>query len=390
MVDNRSSGEPAHVLIAGGGFAAVEAALALRALAGDRIRLTLVSPEPTFRYRPVATLEAFEEGTPLSYDLRAIASDLQAGYRKTRLESVAPRGHFVRLASGAHPEYDALILATGARPVAAIAGALTFRDQRELNLVRPLLAELEAGSLRRVVFAVPAGPSWPLPLYELALIAAARTRNRGIRTELSVVTPEQGPLAVFGAQAAGLVARLLDEAGVRFVGETVASAVRREGAVEVQPGDSMAADRVVAVPRLRGRRIPGVPVTRSEFVPTDACGRVEGLDDVYAAGDMTTFPVKQGGVATQQADRVSGTIAAALGLADSETKAPYVLRTRLIGGDEPIALRTELDAWGQPATATLERVGKRQAAGVSKVSARYLTPYLEKLEPVTAGSTAAA
>ena len=33
----------------------------------------------------------------------------------------------------------------------------------------------------------------------------------------------------------------------------------------------------------------------------DEHGRVSGIEDVYAAGDATTFPIKQGGLAAQQA-----------------------------------------------------------------------------------------
>ena len=56
-----SSGEPAHVVIVGGGFAALEAALALSALAADSARVTLISPDPVFAYRPAATVEAIVE-----------------------------------------------------------------------------------------------------------------------------------------------------------------------------------------------------------------------------------------------------------------------------------------------------------------------------------------
>ena len=52
-----SLGGRARVVIAGGGFAALEAALALRALAGERIELTLLSPDPLLHYRPAATSE---------------------------------------------------------------------------------------------------------------------------------------------------------------------------------------------------------------------------------------------------------------------------------------------------------------------------------------------
>ena len=45
-------------------------------------------------------------------------------------------------------------------------------------------------------------------------------------------------------------------------------------------------------------------------MPVDQHGRVVGLDDVFAAGDITTFPVKQGGIMTQQAFVAAEAIAA--------------------------------------------------------------------------------
>ena len=43
-------GSPANVLIVGGGVAALETLMALRDLAGDRVGVTLVAPEPDFVY----------------------------------------------------------------------------------------------------------------------------------------------------------------------------------------------------------------------------------------------------------------------------------------------------------------------------------------------------
>jgi sulfide:quinone oxidoreductase len=125
-------------------------------------------------------------------------------------------------------------------------------------------------------------------------------------------------------------------------------------------------------------------------VATDIYGRVEGLPNVYAAGDMTTFPIKQGGLAAQQADRIAHTIAAALGAPVKEFRAAHVLRARLVGGARPLVLRTELDCYGQPTTATLEHSDRDTATAVTKVFGRYLTPYLEAREPLAPSPLAAA
>lgn len=368
----------ARVVIAGGGFAALEAALALRALASERIELTLLSPDPVLHYRPAATAEAFFETPERRYDLRAIAGDIGAVYHPARLESVCPEARLVRLSSGARLLYDALILATGADATVGIPGALTFRDQRDTASFRHILNELEARAVRRIVFAVPTGCSWPLPLYELALLSATRARERGLDAEIMVVTPEQEPLALLGRQGSRLVRDLLSEHGVDFRGNTAGLRVLRDGWLTTFNG-SIAADRVVAAPQLRATRIPGLPASWWGFVPTDSCGRVEGLTDVYAAGDMTTFPIKQGGLAAQQADRIAHTIAGNLNAPVKELQTAHVLRARLLAGERTLVLRTELDALGEPTSAVLEHVDKNLPVSSPKVFGRYLTPYLARL-----------
>jgi sulfide:quinone oxidoreductase len=377
-----SSGGAAHVVIAGGGFAALEAALALSALAADRARVTLISPDPVFAYRPAATAEAFVEAPPLSYDLEAIAADLGASYRRGRLEAVASQEKHVRLASFARLSYDALVLAIGTRASAAVPGALTFRDQRDVPLFRSLLQELEAGGVGRLVFAVPPGCSWPLPLYELALLSAMHVQEYHVGTEITVVSPEQTPLAIFGAEASRLIAGLLAERGVRFVGDSAPSNVRGDGSLELQFGGALRADRVVAATQLRAEPITGVPASPWGFVATDALGRVADLADVYAAGDMTTSAIKQGGLATQQTDRIAHTIAKKIGIDVGEFRAARVLSARLLSGERPIFLRTELEEDGRPTKATFEQTDTDEPASSSKVFGRYLTPYLDTREPL--------
>jgi sulfide:quinone oxidoreductase len=372
----------AQILIVGGGFAGVEAALALRALAPDRVTVRLLAPDPVFRYRPAATSEPFDLAPSRSYDLRAIVAALDARYHQSRLEAVASRKHFVRAASGARLEYDALILASGARAVIGVPGAITFRDQRDIPLIRRVLGHVRAGRVRRVVFALPAGTVWPLPLYELALLAARHAQESGLALECSVVTPEREPLAVFGAEASALVRGLLEERGVRLIAGALARGVQRDGSLSLADGTAIDADRVVALPELRGRRFTGVPTGQRGFVPVDGSGRVEGLQDVYAAGDITTCPIKQGGLAAQQADLVAQTIVSRLGVSVREFRPPHVLQARLLGGDRPVFLRTEFDASWQATHAALVREDPEDVRDGAKVFGRYLVPYLETCAPL--------
>lgn len=381
MAVSSSARVPAHVVIAGGGFAALETALACRALLPKQLRLTLVSAEPLFAYRPAATAEAFDESHSLAYDLQAIADDLEIAYHAVRLESVASRDRYVRVSSGIRLNYDALVLALGARARASLPGAITFRDQRDVPRFRRLLDELETGAARRVAFVVPTGCSWPLPIYELAMLSATRVAQHGLATEILLISPEQRPLGIFGADASSLVAGLLAERGVRLIGDAAAG-IQRGGALLLQSGSVVEVERVVAAPQLRGPYITGVPANRWGFVPTDAFGQVDGVAGIYAAGDMTTFPIKHGGLATQHADRIAHAIAAEHGAPVRELRAARVLQVRLVGGRSPVLLRTELDEFGVPTGASLEHPAPDEMLGFAKVFGRYLTPYLETREPL--------
>src|SRR4051812_17894134 len=206
----------AHVVVAGGGFAAVEAVLALRALAEDRVTLELVAPKRTLRYHPAATGAAFGAGGVRAFDLEGLAERAGASFRCDLLCGVSAESRTVALASGAELGYDNLVLAIGARRRPAIPGALTFRDQRDGERLRAVVDALAQRRSRRVVFAAPSGVSWTLPLYELALLTARALDDAGAFAEVALVTPEQRPLEVFG-EAGTAVASLLARHEIRVI-----------------------------------------------------------------------------------------------------------------------------------------------------------------------------
>lgn len=377
---------PLKVVVAGGGFAAAETLLALRALAEERVELELITPDPRLVMRPAAPGEAFGAAHMEVYDLARLAADVDARLRVDTVEAVAPRARRLRLASGAHVQYDALVLALGARRRAAVAGALTYRDQRDNHHVARVRAQLRAGALRTVAFAAPSGVSWTLPLYELALLAAAEVEELALRAQVIVATPERAPLEVLGPEAARAVGALLAERDVRLVRDAHPRMVHRRS-LELTWGGRLAADAVLALPRLTGRPLPGVPAGWNGFVRTDDQGRVEELDDVFAVGDMTDFPIKQGGLATQQADAAAAALAARAGAAADAPAPRRVLRASLFGGHAPLYLRAELDAKGRPiAGAASSTIGEEPLWWPSaKLFGRYLTPWMAaQAAPTTA------
>src|ERR1044072_1816349 len=72
---NNSDGQRRpRVLIAGGGVAGIEAALALRGIAGDRLDVELYAPRAEFVYRPFAVGEPFGAASIVRYSLDSLAA----------------------------------------------------------------------------------------------------------------------------------------------------------------------------------------------------------------------------------------------------------------------------------------------------------------------------
>ena len=382
---SRTPSGPHHVIVAGGGFAAVEALLALRALAEERVTLELIASDPLLRYRPSATGEPFGADEVVAFELVQLAARAGAAFRRDAVTAVLPSRRAVRLASGQTRGYDSLLLALGARRRAAIPGALTFRDQRDVHHVRRFLDELRDGRLRRVVFAAPLGVAWTLPLYELAVMTARRVEEEGADASITLVTPERQPLEVFGRPGSEAVSTLLADHGVHVICGALPRAVTRDG-LELRYGGTVAAERVIAVPQLAGPRLAGVPADWNGFIATDRDSRVTDVPGIYAAGDLTPFPVKQGGLATQQADAAAAAIAAAAGAPVPDERAPYVLRARLLGADAPLYLRAELDDRGQPVDGGASVDDELPWWPSGKVIGRHLSGCLAQLAPTGAAA----
>ena len=159
-----SSGQrPREVLIAGAGVAALEALLALRRLAGDRVSIDLVAPVTDFEYRPLAVMEPFGGPPAPRLSIGGVVRDHGAGHVFQRLAAVEPEHHRIRTAGGDEYGYETLILATGAQTVDAIPGALSFPGRSGGARYRELLGQLQHAEVRDLVFAVPAQTPAPGP-----------------------------------------------------------------------------------------------------------------------------------------------------------------------------------------------------------------------------------
>jgi len=370
---SRGASRP-RVLIIGGGVGGVEAMVALHDLCGDRVEIAVHAPRLEFLYRPLAVTEPFGIGEVLKFDLQQLTERCGASFSLDSIVSVDADGQRATTHDGEEVEYDYLVVACGARMLWTVPGAVTFWGGSDEDASADVVRELQAGTLRKVIFTMPGGFGWPLPIYELALLAAAQLKDAesSPSAELKIVTPEDAPLQLFGVRASEQMSQLLAGHGIEII--TGASPVRFEnGQLDIAPGAAIEADAVVSAPRFQGRTLEGLPHDEDGFVPVDEHSLVRGLQGVFAVGDVTNFPVKQGGIATQQADAAAEVIASKIGSSVKPQPFEPVLRAVLLTGEEPKYLYGKLGG-GHGETSTFSDDPPWRDEG--KIVGKYLAPFL--------------
>ena len=342
-----------RVLVAGGGVAALEALLALRAFAGDLVDLEFLAPEPRFFYRPLSVLEPFGAGRVDSFELGEIAALIGAQATHGELASVDAESHVARTSLGLELDYDILLVASGAAPRPAVHADVTFRGPADSERT----AELLCGDADEYTLAVPVRRTWPLPIYEIAFGLRAASGK-----PVTVLTVEPSPATVLGRAGSQVVAALLERRGIAI---EVGVAFDREAKREIS----------VAAPGLYARRIFGIPADDDGFVPVNRFGAVHELADVYAAGDVTSHHVKHGSLAAAQADAAASAIAAVAGADVAPSPFRPILCARLVCGDESIYVRRDLDDRSDEGVVSRDPLW----APPAKIFARHLAPALAEL-----------
>ena len=282
-----------------------------------------------------------------------------------------PERRTLHTQSGRTLRYDALLLAVGTAAVEAVDGALTFRGPADVRAFGSLLEELaqRAGpprGLRRCTTA--SGGHCRCTSSRCCRLRTSRRSGRGVDWKL--VTHESAPLEMFGERASRVVAELLEDAGIEFV--TRPRAAHGEAGLMLDDGETIEVERVVALPELRVPYLPGVPRGPGGLHTHRRRAGVKGLEGVFAAGDATSFPIKQGGIAAQQADAAAAANRGAGRSRGGPRPPDLLLRAALLTGSAPRFLRAALD--DRDATSTAGSSVLWWPPG--KIAARYLAPYL--------------
>ena len=368
-----------RVLICGGGIAAVEALLRLRRLTAEGLDITLLTPAEELRIRPLAVQEPFSRPGPRRYPLRRIAQRTSSTWVEDALEWIDPDAQTAHTSGGASLPFDALLLAVGGRTEVPYEHVTAFDDAHADDTYRGLVQDVEEGYTRSIALLLPPGPTWPLPVYELALMTAERARSMGLEgLPIDLITPEKTPLQAFGAAASEAVAELLGQSGVTVHPSSEAAVPASRRLIIHPSGQELERERIVAMPRVVGRTIRGVPSDPDGFFPVDRHCRVQGLEPrVFAAGDAANYPIKHGGLGAQMADTAAAGIAALAGANVDVAPLRPVIHGVLYTGGQPLYLTTRLDDAGGAESEVTREEG--WPAG-EKVVAEELGPFLESLD----------
>ena len=169
-----------EVFIAGGG--GDRGATGSPGLAGDLVHVTLASPAPEFIYKPLTVEEPFSPEPATRLDSNPRRGD-RGTFVQKGVRAIDADRRIAELDDGATLDFDAAIVCIGAQPRGAFAGAETLRTSGEPIDIDALLRRASEHEFGRMAFIVPPTGSWPLPVYELALMAQRRARELPRRTD---------------------------------------------------------------------------------------------------------------------------------------------------------------------------------------------------------------
>jgi sulfide:quinone oxidoreductase len=377
----------AHIVIAGGGFAGLESAFLLRAKLRDEARITLVSDQPNFLFKPNTIY------IPFGGKLEPLLIPLSRPTAKRDIELVEGRVAGVdadaqRLnVNGSSLAYDFLVLATGAGMAPEeIPGleshAKTIWTPAEMASLGRKLAEAignaRTGARQTILFAVPPGNKCAGPLYEIVLMTDTYLRRQKVRERFELVwtTYERTYIQAFGPKLHEVVAPEFGARGIRGHTEWALNRVD-EHTAHYANGESVAFDLLVAFPPyVAAVRYEGLPQDERGFLTTElGSRRVAGQERIYAPGDAGDFPVKQAFLAFLQADATAEAIAAEVGVHEAARpfdpvsmcvmeefdKATFAQVPLALTGDplQPVAVRPDANGAYKVGVSPLWRIGKK-------------------------------
>jgi NADH dehydrogenase FAD-containing subunit len=313
-----------RVVVLGGGFGGLETAFSLRMLVGERAKITLVSDQRSFLFKPNSIY------VPFGLDPEKLRVPLAKPTARKGIELIQARAHEIdpdsrRVAIDDRSlDYDFLVVATGAGMRSTEIPGLTEHanstwtpvDMLRLRAGFHELVEAAANrERRRVLFVVPPNNKCAGPLYEIVLMLDSWLRRKGVRDAVEIVwsTYEETYIQAFGPRLHEVAAAEFERRGIEGHPGWAVDRVER-GTVSYVNGEQLGYDLLVAFPPyVASTPFPGLPADERGFLATELeSRRLTGHPEIFVVGDAGDFPVKQAFLAFLQADAAASHLAAEL------------------------------------------------------------------------------
>jgi sulfide:quinone oxidoreductase len=320
-----------RVLVLGGGFGGVQAAISARAALDSTHEITIVDKNRMPHLCGMNPLLIVgERDTDKTGRSLGRLANRGIKFVEANIDSIDTTGQKVETSAGTL-DYDYLVVALGAQyawdAVPGAKDAYSFYDFDYARHLRRRLSRLKRG---KIVLAAAKPPyKCPPAPFETAMILNWWARKKGIRKdiEISVYIPEPGPLGVAGKEASMRVRNALDQRGIELVTQAGVTEVATNGReASFANGSSTYADVIATVPV---HKIPDVVAESGiangkPWVPVNTATLETSTSNVFAIGDVNVVP--SGDFAVPKA----GVFAAGQG-----TKVGEIIASRITEAGEP-------------------------------------------------------
>jgi sulfide:quinone oxidoreductase len=289
----------ARITVAGAGFAAITGVRELRKRLPDA-KITLVAPKPEFVYLPslIWVPYGLRKGDDLRHAILPLLAKLQVSYVRASVTAISADGRTLQTDAG-NIENDALLIATGGRYIKKLPGienVITICEGVEAaEKMGERLRAMDGGTIAMGFGGNPREPSAMRggPMFELLFGLDTWLKMQGLRDKFRLVffTPAPRPGQRMGEKA---VSKMLAEMKKRGIETHLGHKLQSfENSVVKTEGGEIPADLIMFMPGMTGPAwLQGtpLPISPGGMISADAMARVEGMEQVYVAGDAGSFP----------------------------------------------------------------------------------------------------
>jgi len=299
-------------IVLGGGFAGVEAAIDLKRGGFD---VTLISNRDYLYIYPtsiwIPTRETTFEKTCINLDEIALAHGFDV--RVDALTRIEAKNNIVHLESK-QMSYDYLVVAIGAHKMKheGLENTLSICGEPEMSIgIRDRLDALMEKGSGKIAFGFGGNPKDKAgvrggPGFELLFNVHNMLKKRGLRDkfELTFFAPMEKPGARMGEKSLAMMDKMFSSLKIeRRLGKKIKRFESEK--VVFEDDTSLESDFIMFIPAGAGHSVlkeSDLPLSESGFVKIDGTCKVEGYENVYAAGDVASidgpdWKAKQGHIA---------------------------------------------------------------------------------------------